>query len=70
MEGPLECLTAGRVGCAMGLGVAFPFVESLDFGILGVTNGFGAVPDVSEDGGEGGVGTSDGPEETDFVGGV
>lgn len=70
MDGPLACLTGGRTDCVFGRGVVFTFIESLDLGILGVANGLGVLAEVSEIGGEGGVGASDGPEDVDLVGGV
>ena len=71
IDGPRVCLTAGLADCAIGRGVVlFAFIDRRDFGILGVTKGFGAGAEVSDIGGEGGVGASEIPEETDFVGGV
>ena len=70
VDGPLIWFPAGRADCAIGLGVVFPFTDSLGLGKLGVMNGFGAFPGLSEIGGDGGVGASDGPDEVALFGGV
>jgi hypothetical protein len=67
-DGPREWRGGLVVKCD-GLGVVFePVMESLVLGMLGVMKGFGV--EVSERGGDGGVGASDALDEVDFVGGV
>lgn len=72
IEGPRECL-GGLAEYVDGRGVVSDFAFRRFFGAIGVTNaGFGGgLADFSENGGEGGVGASDGPEEElDLAGGV
>jgi hypothetical protein len=44
--------------------------DGLGFGKLGVLNGFEIFVDLSENGGDGGVGVSDKPEDDVLLGGV